>query len=123
MAKITVALMKELEKQVMKGEISYSRMIEMLNDHKNDHIYEKTSFYKISNYKTRYFKCKPNSPTVVQVCLGVDDLSEKERKSVDIYHITGATFYTNTTLKRHLIPCEENEFNEAFEKAVNILKQ
>jgi hypothetical protein len=32
MNKITVSLMRNLEKQVLQGEISYSRMIEILNE-------------------------------------------------------------------------------------------
>ena len=33
MNKLTVAEMRDLEKQVSKGEISYSRMVEIINEH------------------------------------------------------------------------------------------
>ena len=35
MAKITVALLRDLERKVTQGKISYSRMVEILNEHKD----------------------------------------------------------------------------------------
>jgi hypothetical protein len=49
MAKITVALMRDLEQQVSDGNISYSRMVEILNEQTKHKFENRLCFYKIKD--------------------------------------------------------------------------
>lgn len=128
MAKITVALMKELEKQVALGDISYSRMIEILNAQINLNENSQFEYFKIKadrieNRGERYFKMKFGSNHVMQICL--DDKTNTKRGRghyIGIYKITRVTFFSNW-YPIWIESCEENEYNEAFEKAVLFLKK
>ena len=82
MAKITTALLKELEQKVASGEISYSRMVEILNEQVKLNQNHEFEFYKTKsdkvNYKgDRYFKFKWNDNRVIQVCLEVENDTKK----------------------------------------------
>jgi len=76
MAKITVALMKELEKQLGHGEISYSRMVEILNEQSKLNGSVLFEYYKVKSEYTswkgeRFFKFKWDASKITQVCLEV----------------------------------------------------
>jgi hypothetical protein len=127
MAKITVSLMKELEKKVTTGEISYSRMVEILNEqaklnHENTFEFYKTKADKLNWRGDRYFKFSWNSNQAVQVCLEVENDTKKGKGHYfGIYQISRVTLFSNW-YPHWVEPCTEEEFYSAFEKAINLLK-
>lgn len=128
MAKITVSLMKELEKRVTTGEISYSRMVEILNEQAKLNADKTLEFYKTKADKVnwrgeRYFKFSWNSNQAVQVCLEVENDTKKGKGHyVGIYQISRVTLFSNW-YPNWVESCTEEEFNIAFDKATELLKQ
>jgi hypothetical protein len=127
MAKITMSLFRELEKQVTAGEISQSRMIEILNEQTKLNQENEFEFYKVKdeqiNWKgERYFKFQWNSNNVLQVCLEINNETKRGKGHyVGIYKISRLTMFSNW-YPNYVVPCQELEFNEAFEKAIKLLK-
>jgi len=119
--------MKELEKKVTAGEISYSRMVEILNEqaklnHENVFEFYKTKADKINWRGERYFKFSWNSNQAVQVCLEVENDTKKGKGHyVGIYQISRVTLFSNW-YPNYVESCTEEEFNLAFGKAIDLLK-
>lgn len=119
--------MRELEKKVMDGEISYSRMVEILNEQAKLNSENTFEFYKmkqdrVSSRGERYFKFMWNSNKALQVCLEVgNDTKRGKGHYVGIYQISRTTLFTNW-YPNYVESCNEEEFNSAFEKASELLK-
>ena len=128
MAKITVSLVRELEKKVGLGEISYSKMVEILNQQAKLNEEAKFEFYKVKSDKIdhrgeRYFKFKWNSNKVIQVCLEVNgDTKKGKGHYVGIYEISRVTLLSNW-FPNYIESCSEEDFNKAFEKAIQLLQR
>lgn len=128
MAKITVELMRELERKVLSGEISYSKMVEILNEQAKLNHENTFEFYKVKadkqHYKgERYFKFRWNSSEAIQVCLEINNDTKKGKGHyIGIYKMSRTTLFTNW-YPNYVEPCTETEFNEAFEKASKLLIQ
>ena len=127
MAKITVALLRDLEKQVTEGTISYSRMVEILNQQTKHEYEDKLCYYKIKpdrvhDQGNRYFKYNFNATHGIQVCLQNENETKRGRGHyIGIYQISRQTFLTNWYPK-YIDECSEEDFNTAFKKAVNLLE-
>jgi hypothetical protein len=127
MAKITTALVKELEQKVSSGEISYSRMVEVLNEQsklnqEKDFEYYKTKSSAIAYKGERHFKFRWDSSKVLQVCHEVNNGTKRGKGHyIGIYEISRLTMFSNW-YPNYVESCDENEFNEAFEKSVSVLK-
>ena len=128
MAKITIALVRMLEQKVASAEISFSRMVEILNEQAKLNEGNEFEFYKIKSDKVnwrgeRYFKFRWNSNEVLQVCLEINnDTKRGKGHYVGIYKISRVSLFTNW-YPQYVEICSENEFNIAFEKAVTLLKK
>jgi hypothetical protein len=126
MAKITVALLRDLENQVSAGTISFSRMVEILNQQAKHQYEDKLCFYKIkedriSQQGERYFKYNFNSNHAIQVCLQCENETKRGRGHyIGIYQISRQTFLTNWYPK-YINECSEDDFNTAFSKATQLL--
>lgn len=126
MAKITVALLRDLESQVLQGEISYSRMVEILNQQSQHKYEDKLCFYKIkadriTQQGDRYFRYNFNSNHAIQVCLQCENETKRGRGHyIGIYQISRQTFLTNW-YPRYIEECSEVVFDEAFNKAIQLL--
>lgn len=126
MAKITVALLKDLEQQVILGELSYSKMVEILNSQSLLNENNKYEFYKVREDKKgykgeRYFKFKWDSSHAIQVCLDTSGQAKRGKGHyIGIYQITRMTLFTNW-FPNYVESCTEKEFNEAFNKAIILL--
>lgn len=128
MARITVGLLRELEKQVMQGEISYSRMVEMLNeqaklDENLEYEYIKITSNQVAWRGDRYFKFKWNDNKVIQVCLEINNETKRGKGHyVGIYEISRISMISNWSPK-FTEKCTKEEFDEAFNKAIELLKK
>jgi len=126
MAKITTSLLKELEKKVAIGEISYSKMVEILNNQLILNQGSDFEFYKIKSDMAswrgqRFFKFKNDSKDVLQVCLEINnDIKKGKGHYVGVYKISRVTFFSNW-FPNYIESSSESEFNEAFERAIKIL--
>lgn len=129
MAKITVELLRDLEKQVAKGSISYSKMVEILNEQAKYNHENITNYYKVKDkfmslQGERYFKFNWNRSHAFQVCLQTDNETKRGRGHyIGIYQISRNTFLGNWYSPGHIDECTEKEYNEAFEKAIQILRK
>jgi hypothetical protein len=127
MAKITISLMRELEQKVTAGEISYSKMVEILNNQASLNAENEFEYYKvkqkvIAQRGDRYFKFKWNSDHVLQICLEINNEVKKGKGHyVGIYKISRITMMSNW-YPNCVESCTEQEFNEAREKAIELLK-
>lgn len=126
MARITIGLMRELERQVTTGDISYSRMVEILNEQVKLNENLPFEYYKVKEkyikYKgDRYFKFKWNSDKITQVCLETNnDTKRGKGHYVGIYRITRSTMFSNW-YPNYVESCTEKEYNDAFNKAIKLL--
>jgi hypothetical protein len=126
MAKITVALLRDLESQVLEGKISYSRMVEILNQHSKHQYEDKLCYYKIKANRIhdqgeRYFRYNFNSNHATQVCLQNENETKRGRGHyIGIYQISRQTFLTNWYPK-YIDECSENDFNIASKRAMQLI--
>ena len=126
MAKITVSFIRDLEKQVCTGDISYSRMAEILNEQARSSYKDNIEFYKTKTDKVltrgeRYFKVNNKLNVLTQVCLEVNNDTKRGKGHYKgIYLISRTTFYTNW-FPDFVEDSTEDEYNSAFNEAVKML--
>jgi transcriptional regulator CtsR len=126
MAKITISLMRELEQKVSSGEISYSRMVEILNEQHQIDTAKPVQYYKVRpeniQYKgLRFFRFQPDHGYVIQVCLETNNETKRGKGHyIGIYKISRVTFFSNY-FPNSIIESTPSEFNEAVDLAISIL--
>lgn len=126
MAKITISLMRELEQKVSSGEISYSRMVEILNEQHQIDTSKPVQYYKIKpeniQYKgLRLFRFQPDHQYVIQVCLETNNETKRGKGHyIGIYKISRVTFFSNY-FPNSIIESTASEFNKAIDLAMDIL--
>lgn len=97
MARITVALMRDLESQVINETISYSRMVEILNEtallepNCKDFKYEYYHFYNNAG-DDKYFKVNRANKLVWQVCVTSSRIKKGRVHCQGIYVLQYSSF-------------------------------
>ena len=117
MVKLKEAFIKELMEKQAKGEISFSRMVEIINAGANNNITEsyERKYYAIKIEKREYkgirlFKFDPFKDHVLQICVEAGKTKKGKSNTVGIYEIARTTFITNY-LTSCVIEIKKEEFD------------
>lgn len=128
MVKLKEAFIYELVKKQGNGEITFSRMCEIINESLNNGIaesYEK-EYYKIvekhKEYKgERYFKFNPYKEHILQVCVSSGKNKKGKSNTVGIYEIARTTFisnYLNLFVEKTTKDDFDNNLNDLYNKLI-----
>lgn len=118
--------MRELEQKVGTGEISYSRMVEILNEQllidSSKHVeYLKIKQESISYKGLRFFRFINEHQHVLQVCLETNNETKRGKGHyIGIYKISRVTFFSNY-FPNSVVESNEQEFNKAVDLAMDLL--
>jgi len=118
--------MRELEQKVTSGDISYSRMVEILNEQLLIDASKQIEYFKINpeniQYKgLRFFRFQNEHQYVVQVCLETNNETKRGKGHyIGIYKLSRVTFFANY-FPNSIVRSTEQEFNEAINMALDLL--
>lgn len=129
--KITTALLRDLEQKVTVGDISYSRMVEILNETAKatpdlNEVELEYFHYEHSSGGNRYFKVDRQYKRVWQICLSAGSTQKGRTHCIGIYRMAytsfAGTYYwhyeregsVHTKMKK----CDESEYKKAMEELI-----